>query len=89
VPPTRHEVFYRYNARNRVWLARRNLPWLLAVCYLVDWVVLTVVRVRSPRSLRVWFAGFAEGWRTDCGARHPIHWRTAWAMLRAGRPPIL
>ena len=24
---TRHRDFYRLNARNRVWLARRNLPW--------------------------------------------------------------
>ena len=26
IQPTRHAEFYRFQARNRVWLARRNLP---------------------------------------------------------------
>ena len=26
IDPARHDVYYRLNARNRVWLARRNLP---------------------------------------------------------------
>ena len=26
IDPTRHDYYYRLNARNRVWLARRNLP---------------------------------------------------------------
>ncbi|MFL6139018.1 MAG: glycosyltransferase family 2 protein [Frankiaceae bacterium] len=87
--PTRHAVFYRFNARNRVWLARRLLPWPLAVVYLLDWVALTVVRVREPAALRAWFTGFAEGWRTPCGPRRPITWRTALRMTRLGRPPII
>ena len=32
--PTRHAIFYRMNARNRVWVARRNLPH--PVDYLYD-----------------------------------------------------
>lgn len=89
VAPTRHENFYRLNARNRVWLARRNLPWPLALAYLGTWVGLTVLRERDRTALTSWFAGFREGWREDAGPRAPISWKTAWRMTRAGRPPII
>ncbi|GAB3208853.1 hypothetical protein SAMN02745673_02319 [Marinactinospora thermotolerans DSM 45154] len=89
VAPTRHEDFYRLNARNRVWLARRNLPWPLALCYLGTWVAITLLRERSRPALRAWFAGFREGWREDAGPRTPIKWSTAWRMTRVGRPPII
>lgn len=89
VANARHDIWYRYDGRNRVWLARRNLPWLLALVYLLDWTLLTVVRERSPGALKTWFKGFAEGWRTDPGPRRPISLRTAWRMTRAGRPPVI
>jgi GT2 family glycosyltransferase len=85
----RHETWHRLEARNRVWLARRNLPWPLAVVYLADWVMITVLRERSRGALRAWFAGFAEGWRLDAGPRQPISLRTAWRMAKAGRPPVI
>ncbi len=91
-PPARnarHATWYRLEARNRVWLARRNLPWPLAVVYLADWMAITVIRERSGAALRSWFSGFAEGWRTDPGPRRPISLRTAWRMTRAGRPPVI
>jgi GT2 family glycosyltransferase len=87
--PTRHELFYRYNARNRVWLARRNLPWALVFVYLAVWLAITVLRERRPQALKAWFQGFAEGWRKPAGARRPIHWSTVWDMTRIGRPPIV
>jgi GT2 family glycosyltransferase len=89
VAPTRHADFFRLNARNRVWLARRNLPWPLAAVYLANWVGITLLRERSRTSLRAWFQGFREGWREDCGPRTPIRWSTAWRMTRTGRPPII
>jgi GT2 family glycosyltransferase len=85
----RHATWYRLEARNRVWLARRNLPWPLAIGYLADWLVITVARERSAAALRAWFAGFAEGWRLDPGRRHPISLRTVWRMTKAGRPPLI
>jgi GT2 family glycosyltransferase len=85
----RHEIWYRYDGRNRVLLARRNLPWPLAVVYLLDWFALTVIRERSPGALRTWLGGFAEGWRMDPGERRPISLRTVWLMTKAGRPPII
>jgi len=89
VVPSRHAMFYRYNARNRVWLARRNLPWPLALAYVGVWFTLTVARERKPAALKPWLQGFAEGWRTPAGPRRPISWRTAWRMTRLGRPPII
>jgi GT2 family glycosyltransferase len=90
LPNARHSAFRRQDGRNRVLLARRNLPWPLAAVYLADWMALTVAREHGRRdSLRPWFAGFAEGWRTDPGPRHPISLRTAWRMAKAGRPPVI
>jgi GT2 family glycosyltransferase len=89
LPPDRHGQFYQFNGRNRVWLARRNLPWPLAVLYLLNWTLLTIVRTRRLSALRPWFAGFREGWRQPCGPRRPIRWRTAWTMTKKGRPPII
>ncbi len=87
--PARHATYYRLNARNRVWLARRRLPWPLAAGYLAVWTALTVARVRDVTALRTWARGFAEGWRTDAGPRRPMAWSTAWRMARLGRPPVV
>lgn len=87
--PARHLFFYRLNARNRVYLARRHLPAALVPLYLGVWVALTLARTRSLAGLRAWFAGFAEGWRTPCGEREPMRWRTVWTLTRLGRPPVI
>ncbi|MFV0430440.1 MAG: glycosyltransferase family 2 protein [Arachnia sp.] len=88
-PPSRHAVFYRTNARNRAWVARRNLPIGFAASYLLVWIAATVLRVRHPGSLRVWFSGLLEGLRGPVpGGRHPLRWRTIWRMTLLGRPPL-
>jgi GT2 family glycosyltransferase len=87
--PTRHAVYHRMTARNRVWLARRRLPAPLVPLYLGTWLLLTLARGRSLAGLRAWFAGFAEGVSSPCGERRPIRWRTVWRMTRLGRPPIV
>ena len=86
---SRHAVFYRMNARNRVWVARRNLPHPLDYLYVGSWVAITVARVRDRSALRVWFRGLAEGYRTDAGPRRPMSWRTAARLTLAGRPPVV
>ncbi|MGP3636235.1 glycosyltransferase family 2 protein [Streptomyces sp. 24-1644] len=87
--PARHAVYYRMTARNRVWLARRNLPLPLVPAYLGTWTLLTLARTRSPKGLRAWAGGFAEGVRTPCGPRSPMRWRTVWRMTMLGRPPVI
>jgi len=89
VPNARHAIWYRMDGRNRVLVARRNLPWPLAWAYLLNWTVLTAARERSPGAVRAWLAGFVEGWRLDSAGRHPISLGTAWRMTRAGRPPVI
>ncbi|MER6179543.1 glycosyltransferase [Streptomyces sp. NPDC001652] len=87
--PARHAVYYRVNARNRVWLARRRLPLALIPVHLGVWVLLTLVRNRSAAGLRAWFGGFAEGMREPAGERRPMRWRTVWRLTRLGRPPVI
>lgn len=89
IDPARHDFYYRLNARNRVWLARRNLPRVLEPIYLGTWLTITLARTRDPRARRAWWHGFREGIRVDPGGRRPLRWRTIWRMTRAGRPPII
>ena len=87
---TRHGDYLRLNARNRIWLARRNLPWLCAIPYVLSWTAVQVIRsARAPGALATWFGGWLEGWRTPAGPRTPIRWSTVWRMARQGRPPII
>lgn len=87
--PSRHAVYHRMVARNRVWLARRRLPALLVPVYLATWLLLTLARRPSRAALRAWMGGFREGWATPCGPRRPMKWRTVWRMTRLGRPPVV
>ncbi|MEU3193898.1 glycosyltransferase [Streptomyces sp. NPDC006992] len=87
--PSRHAVYHRMVARNRVWLARRNLPAPLVPVYLTVWLLLTLARRPSMPALRAWLGGFKEGWTTPAGSRRPMRWRTVWRLTRLGRPPVI
>jgi GT2 family glycosyltransferase len=87
--PARNDLYYRYNARNRVYVARRNLPLPLIPIYVAAWTVITLMRLRPRSALRTWFAGLLEGAVTPCGQRRPLRWRTVLRMSRAGRPPVV
>lgn len=87
--PSRHAVYHRMVARNRVWLARRNLPAPLVPVYVGVWLLLTLLRRPSVPALKAWFGGFKEGWTTSCGPRRPMKWRTVWRLTRLGRPPVI
>lgn len=88
-PAARHEIFYRTNARNRVWVARRRLPLPLVPVYLGTWTGVMMLRVPDSQARSVWLRGFREGWRTDAGPREPMSWRTVGRLTRAGRPPVI
>ncbi|MDX6274479.1 MAG: hypothetical protein QOJ92_1689 [Frankiales bacterium] len=88
-PPATTREAVRINARNRVWLVRRRLPWVLAIGHLATWTVLSALRLRSPQAIAAYFGGLLEGWREPAGERAPIRWSTAWRMTRLGRPPVI
>jgi len=89
IDPARHDEFYRMNARNRVWLAKRNLPAPLEPLYVATWSLLSLARLPNQRARRVWLDGLREGIRETPNDRRPMAWGTAWRMTRAGRPPIV
>ena len=89
IQPTRHAEFYRYQARNRVWLARRNLPLPVGVLYVSVWAGISAVRFRSRTALIEMARGFRIGLTEPGGERRPMRWRTIWRMTLAGRPPVI
>lgn len=94
IDPRRHADYFHKNARNRVWLARRNLRWPVSWWYVASWTLVQLVRWRGrPEYLRPWFAGWREGWRSDPWApgepHRKLRWATVLRMGRAGRLPIV
>jgi GT2 family glycosyltransferase len=89
-PPTaRHGYSIHYGARNRVYVARRNLPWPLAVLYVASFALRTLPGLRSRAALRAAASGYRAGLRGAAGPRKPVSWKTVWRMTRAGRPPVI
>lgn len=93
VDPRRHDEFYRLNARNRVWLARRNLPAPLRWIYSVNWMLVECLRLRRNKSaVQQYLSGWRAGWKGSPWYQTPrqkISWRTVGRMGLAGRPPVL
>ncbi|WP_062213217.1 glycosyltransferase family 2 protein [Demequina oxidasica] len=90
IDPARHDDQLRLNARNRVWLAKRNLPCPVAIVYIFNWSAVSVARnARHPSSAWAWVRGAWEGVTTDGGRRRPISWSTVGRMTKRGRPPII
>jgi GT2 family glycosyltransferase len=87
--PFRGSEHQYLNARNRGWVARRNLPHPLLEVYLLVWIAGTFARVRSRAALTAAFRGFRDGLREPAGERRPIRWSTAWRLTRLGRPPVV
>jgi hypothetical protein len=83
-----HYSFY-YGARNRVWLARRYLPWPLAALYVGVFAARNLPRMRSRKVLREAAKGYRDGMRQPYGPRQRLRAQTIVRMTRAGRPPIM
>ncbi|MGV8877255.1 MAG: glycosyltransferase family 2 protein [Rhodoglobus sp.] len=90
IDPARHSYYYRLNARNRIWLAKRNLPVLLVPIYVASWTAIQIVRsARKPVGMSAWWGGWFAGWRETPGGRRSMSWGTVRRMARAGRPPVI
>jgi GT2 family glycosyltransferase len=85
--PHEHSVYF--GARNRVWLARRNLPPALGVLYVTTYALRTLPVLRTPARARLALRGYRDGLRQPCGPRRRLRVKTLWRMTRAGRPPVV
>jgi GT2 family glycosyltransferase len=85
---SRHADGWALTGRNRVWIARRTLPWPVALVHVLVWLVLGSVRSPGGTCRRSYVKGWWSGWRTPID-RRPISWRTVWRLTRLGRPPVI
>jgi GT2 family glycosyltransferase len=85
---SRHADGWRLTGRNRVWIARRTLPWPIAAVHVGFWLVVGLVRAPKGSCRDAYRRGWASGWRGDI-RRRPISWRAVWKLTRLGRPPIV
>jgi GT2 family glycosyltransferase len=88
-PPHSRVDGIRLGARNRLWVARRRLPWLLVPVYSALWGAISLARVRSVGQLRALVQGWRDGLAPIPDTRRPMSWRTVWTMTRLGRPPVI
>ncbi len=82
-----NEWDYYYGARNRMWLARRRLPWVFAVPFVVSFWLRTLPHLDSRDKRRAALRGYREGFR-EPGPRSRLKASTLLRMTRLGRPPV-
>lgn len=87
--PLRNAEQIRMNARNRVWVAKRNLPTGIRHIYLTTWWLAMMLRLRTNSSSRAqWRRGWQEGQQSPHGRQRQIRWRTVARLALLGHPPI-
>ncbi|MCZ0984121.1 glycosyltransferase family 2 protein [Streptomyces sp. x-45] len=59
--PARHALYHRLAARNRIWIAYRNLPAPLLPVYLSVWTTITLARAVHGGGLGQTLRGVSEG----------------------------
>lgn len=94
IDPRRHDEYFYMNARNRVWLARRNLPWPFNWAYVGTWTLMQCMKwANKPGQLKPWFKGWRDGWKLnpwgDSEDQRKLSSRGVLRMSRHGRPPII
>jgi GT2 family glycosyltransferase len=85
----RHGYSAYFGARNRVWIARRNLPAPLGALFVATFLARTLPTLVRRRHLRAALRGYRDGLREPCGRRRPLRAATLWRMTRTGRPPVV
>ena len=84
----RHDQGWWYTGRNRVMVARRTLPAVVAGMHVVFWLAAGLLRSARERCGRSYLRGWAAGWRQPV-ERRSIGWRAVWRLTRLGRPPVI
>ena len=89
-PEKRHKIYYQYQARNRVLLARRNLPGITSFLYLLNWKVISLFRLRNNKEARIEFLnGWNDGKIVNIYEHKKLSWLTVLKMTFYLRPPII
>lgn len=88
-PISRHADGWRLTGRNRVLVARRNLPVPILLAHVLIWLVGGVVRAPDWSCRRSYIGGWLQGWRIRDVPRRAIRWRTVVRLARIGRPPVI
>jgi GT2 family glycosyltransferase len=89
IAPVRIGDFRRLDGRNRMLLARKNLPLPLRAAHMGTWAAITLARVGPTDQLSAWWQGVREGAEYDVHDSRRMTWSTAWRMTRLGRPPFI
>lgn len=87
-PIGRHPRGWYLTGRNRVMVARRNLPAPVAALHVLVWLVLGALRAPDSTCRHHYLSGWRSGWSARV-VRRPIAWATVTRLARSGRPPIV
>lgn len=87
-PISRHARGWWLTGRNRVMVARRNLPAPVLVVHTLAWAVIGGVRATSDGQLTAYWSGWLTGWKQEV-PRNPVSWGALLRITRAGRVPIV
>jgi GT2 family glycosyltransferase len=85
---SRHSDGWRLTGRNRVLVARRNLPWPIALLHVVSWLLIGLIRAPNLSCRNSYVSGWLSGWKKQVD-RRPVSWRTIARLARLGRPPVI
>jgi len=85
---SRHADGWLMTGRNRVWIARRTLPWPVALVHVSFWLVVGAARAPKGDCRSGYLRGWWSGWRGQI-EHCPIRWLTVWKLTRLGRPPVI
>jgi GT2 family glycosyltransferase len=90
-PPYRsgNDWDHYFGARNRAWLARRYLPWPLAIPFVATFAVRTIPRLDSAPKRRAALRGYRDGLTGPYGGKRRLRRATLLRMARLGRPPVI
>lgn len=87
-PIGRHPQGWSFTGRNRVMVARRNLPWVIAIPHVAVWLILGWLRAPAGACRTSYRRGWRTGWHEPV-PRRPMRWRTVWRLTKLGRPPVV
>jgi GT2 family glycosyltransferase len=87
-PISRHGSGWERTGRNRVRVARRNLPAPVLAIHTLIWLALGVVRAPGAGCKKAYVLGWIGGWRGSVD-RAPMSWSTVIELARLGRPPLI